>query len=148
MPWLKLLHITAVIVWCGTLLYLPTLIASATGPQQAPVLGGAQQQVGGAAATPRPQVLRMLFTLVVTPAALVAIASGTAIFVFLGPLTLWLVAKLVAVGMLVLAHAVCGLLVLRAERGQTGLAAPCVAVTVLCGSAILLVAWLVLGKPF
>ena len=31
MPWLKLLHISAVIVWCGTLLYLPTLIASATG---------------------------------------------------------------------------------------------------------------------
>ncbi len=147
MPWLKLVHITAVILWCGTLLYLPTLIASANGPRKAPVLGDLQEPAGVGSASST-GLLRTVFTLVVTPAALVAIASGTVIFVFLGPLTLWLVAKLVAVGMLVLAHAVCGLLVLRAERGHTGLAAPCVAVTVLCGSAILLVAWLVLGKPF
>lgn len=137
MPWLKLLHITAVILWCGTLLYLPTLIASATGPQRAPVFAHAHQRV-----------LRSLFTLVVTPAALVAIASGTAIFVFMGPLTLWLVAKLAVVGLLVLAHAACGMLVLRAERGETRLAGLCAAVTTLSIAAIALVAWLVLRKPF
>jgi hypothetical protein len=27
-PWFKLLHLGAVIVWCGTLLYLPALIAA------------------------------------------------------------------------------------------------------------------------
>lgn len=138
MPWLKLLHITAVIVWCGTLLYLPTLIASATGPNRAPVFGH----------SPHQRVLRGLFTLVVTPAALVAIVSGTAIFVFMGPLTLWLVAKLAVVGLLVLAHAACGLLVLRAERGEARLAGLCAAVTALCIAAIAAVAWLVLRKPF
>ncbi|MFY3386526.1 CopD family protein [Paracidovorax sp. MALMAid1276] len=144
MPWLKLVHIAAVIVWCGTLLYLPALIASAADPKRAPLTGDA----AAASAASAPPVLRLLFTLVVTPAALVAIASGTVIFVFLGPLTVWLVAKLVAVGLLVLAHAVCGLLVLKAERGQTGLAAPCAAVAMVCVAAMLLVAWLVLGKPF
>lgn len=137
MPWLKLLHISAVIVWCGTLLYLPTLIASATGSRQAPVFDHAHQRV-----------LRSLFTLVVTPAALVAIASGTAIFVFMGPLTLWLIAKLAVVGLLVLAHATCGLLVLKAERGETRLAGLCTAVTGISMAAIALVAWLVLRKPF
>ena len=137
MPWLKLLHISAVIVWCGTLLYLPTLIASATGPRQAPLLEQAHQRV-----------LRSLFTLVVTPAALVAIASGTAIFVFMGPLTLWLIAKLAVVGLLVLSHATCGLLVLKAERVETRLAGLCTAVTVISMAAIALVAWLVLRKPF
>ena len=137
MPWLKLLHISAVIVWCGSLLYLPTLIASATGPRQAPVFEQAHQRV-----------LRSLFTLVVTPAALVAIASGTAIFVFMGPLTLWLIAKLAVVGLLVLAHATCGLLVLKAERGETRLTGLCAAVTVFSMAAIALVAWLVLRKPF
>ena len=137
MPWLKLLHISAVIVWCGTLLYLPTLIAAV---RAAPAAAGATKV--------QRQWPRMLFTLVVTPAALVAIGSGTAIFVFLGPLTLWLLAKLCVVGVLVLAHAACGLLVLRAERGSGRLAALCTAVTALAAAAMLAIAWLVLGKPF
>jgi protoporphyrinogen IX oxidase len=107
MPWLKLLHITAVVLWCGALLYLPAAIAAASG-------------TGPAAVFERPgqRVLRSLFTLVVTPAALVAIASGTAIFVLHGPLASWLIVKLAAVGLLVLGHAACGLLILRAERGE------------------------------
>lgn len=137
MPWLKLLHITGVILWCGTLLYLPALIASASGAPRAPVTSTAQVQVP-----------RVLFTLVVTPAALVAIASGTAIFVFMGPLTLWLMAKLAVVALLVLAHAACGMLVLRAERGQGPLTLLCALVTILAAAAVLLVAWLVLRKPF
>lgn len=141
MPWLKLLHITAVILWCGALLYLPALIASA----------GAGARAGAAAgATSGPRhLLRAVFTLLATPAALVAIASGTAIFVFLGPLALWLVAKLAVVGLLVLAHATCGLLILRAERGQPGgLRVLCWAVGLTVCAALLAIAWLVLGKPF
>lgn len=131
MPWLKLLHITAVILWCGALLYLPALIAAvAHAPAQRPLP-------------------RALFTSLATPAALVAIASGTAIFVFLGPLTLWLMAKLAAVGLLVLAHGSCGMLILRLERGQPdGLQAACWAVGLVASVALLAVAWLALGKPF
>lgn len=138
MPWLKLLHITAVILWCGSLLYLPALIAAAAGgPQAAAVY----------ASTPR-QLLRSVFTLVATPAALAAIASGTAIFVFLGPLTLWLMAKLAIVALLVLAHASCGLLILRVERDPVARPmALCWAVGATAFAAVLVIAGLVLGKP-
>ena len=29
MPWLKLLHIAALVIWCGALLYLPALLLQA-----------------------------------------------------------------------------------------------------------------------
>jgi putative membrane protein len=135
MPWLKLLHISAVIVWCGTLLYLPLAIASIAAPR------GQSELVA-------PKLLRGLFTLVATPAALVAIASGTAIFTFQGPLAAWLIGKLVLVAMLVLGHAACGMLVLRCERGEgpaAGWSWLVVGSTLLWLSAI---AWLVLRKPF
>jgi protoporphyrinogen IX oxidase len=136
MPWLKLLHITAVVLWCGTLLYLPGAISAAAS--------------GRAAVFDRPgqRVLRSLFTLVVTPAALVAIASGTAIFVWQGPLAPWLIAKLAVVSLLVLGHAACGLLILRAERGhQAFLRALSVLVTASTVLWIGAIAWLVLHKP-
>jgi uncharacterized membrane protein len=142
MPWLKLLHISAVIVWCGSLLYLPAAIAAAAGPQPSAAFDPARRGL-----------LRSVFTLVATPAALLAIASGTAIFVLEGPVVLWLMAKLGVVGLLVLGHAACGMLILRAERQVAGgprdwTHAWCVVI----GSASLLwlgaIAWLVLAKPF
>jgi uncharacterized membrane protein len=137
-PWLKLLHITSVILWCGTLLYLPAAIAAAAGSGRAAIFE-----------TPHRRVLRTLFTLVATPAALLAIASGTAIFALHGPLAIWLLVKLAAVGLLVLGHASCGMLILRAERRDDAwLLVSCrivasVSVLLLAG-----IAWLVLGKPF
>jgi protoporphyrinogen IX oxidase len=136
MPWLKLLHIGAVIVWCGTLLYLPAAIAGA----------GRGHRRG------RCNVLvRMLFTSLATPAALVAVASGTLVFVWQGPLAPWLIAKLALVGLLVLAHVACGLLILRVEHGSARLGADrgkCLAVA--CASLLWLagIAWLVLRKPW
>ena len=138
MPWLKVLHLAAVIVWCGALLYLPAAIAAAIGPGPAAVIESTQRRI-----------LRWIFNLVATPAALVAIASGTAIFVFQGPITLWLLTKLAIVSLLVLAHGVTGLLILRAERGVSrGVRVMCWTVgssTVLFMGAI---AFLVLRKPF
>lgn len=138
MPWLKVLHLGAVIIWCGALLYLPAAIAAAIGPGPAAVIETTQRRI-----------LRWIFNLVATPAALVAIASGTAIFVFQGPMTLWLLFKLAVVGLLVLAHGVAGMLILRAEQRRTR------GVRVMCwlvGGATLLflgtIAWLVLRKPF
>ena len=138
MPWLKLLHIAAVIVWCGSLLYLPLAIAAAAAPEPPAALG-----------PPRRLLLRTLFTWVATPAALLAIASGTAIFLYQGPLAVWLVAKLATVSLLVLGHGACGMLILRIERGHdAAVRGPCVAI----GASSLLwlagIAWLVLHKPF
>lgn len=139
MPWLKMLHIGAVIVWCGALLYLPAMIAAAVTPAT-PAARDVQ---------PRwPLQPRRVFIGLATPAALMAIVSGTLIFVSQGLLAPWLLFKLAGVGLLVLGHGACGLLVLRTERGQHGgvrLACHMILVsTVLC---LLGIAWLVLRKP-
>lgn len=142
MPWLKLLHISAVIVWSGALLYLTMAIATAASPQPAAVVD-----------TTRHQLLRGLFTQIATPAALLAIASGTAIFLLHGPVVPWLIAKLAVVAMLVLGHAACGMLVLRAERQAQGVSPSRTRIlSALVGGASVLwlgtIAWLVLSKPF
>ncbi|RZL62854.1 MAG: hypothetical protein EOP81_14920 [Variovorax sp.] len=136
MPWLKLLHISAVIVWCGALLYLPAAVVAAGVP------------VNGAASSGSPP-LRRIFTGVATPAALIAIASGSAIFLLQGPLVPWLIAKLALVALLVLGHGACGMLILRVERNERrGLHGLGVAVSVTTVAWLLGIAWLVLAKPF
>jgi len=138
MPWLKLLHISAVIVWCGALLYLSALVAAAANPRST----GTPRASGGA------WTLRAFYTSVVTPAALVAIISGTWIFATRGPFAPWLMTKLALVCLLVLGHGACGLLVLRSERGEYGGLA--VASRVVMATTLLWlagIAGLVLGKP-
>jgi uncharacterized membrane protein len=143
MPWLKLLHIVAVIVWCGALLYLPALVAASGASRGAGVLRTGAVRMGDGL-----QLLRTFYTVVATPAALVAIASGTWIFATRGPLVPWLMAKLALVGLLVLAHGACGVMVLRAERGEhTGLAVAGHAITVLALLCLAGIAALVLSKP-
>lgn len=136
MPWLKLLHMGAVIVWCGALLYLPLLLASAAAPVSAT-----------SPALPRGWP-RQVYIGLATPAALLAIASGTLIFALQGPLAPWLMLKLAFVGLLVLGHGACGLLVLRTERGELGGLRPASRfILVVLVACLLAVAWLVLRKP-
>lgn len=137
MPWLKLLHITAVIVWCGALLYLPAAIAAA----------GARVPAAAVDPTQR-RLIRQLFTRVATPAALLAIGSGSLVFLLMGPTAAWLAAKLTLVAMLVLGHAACGMLILQVERG-TNRRLPLWTALVTGASVLWLlgIAWLVLHKP-
>lgn len=136
MPWLKLLHMGAVIVWCGALLYLPWMLASATAPASA-----------ASPALPR-RWPRQVFIGLATPAGLLAIASGTLIFALQGPLAPWLMFKLGFVGLLVLGHGACGVLVLRTERGELGgLRLASRTIVVVLAACLLAVAWLVLRKP-
>lgn len=137
MPWLKLLHVTAVIVWCGTLLYLPFALSVPRAAGSAVALEAQQLRV-----------LRRVFTLVTTAAALVAIASGTAVFVLQGPFAAWLVAKLATVSLLVLGHGVCGMLILRAERATGPVRGWSWAVVATSLMSVATIAWLVLQKPF
>ena len=140
MPWLKLLHLGAVIVWCGALLYLPALIAA--------FVAARALTAGRDLPLRSPLLARRVYIGLATPAALLAIASGTLIFVSQGLLAPWLMFKLAAVGLLVLGHGACGLLVLRTERGQhSGVRLACHVVMVLTVSCLLGIAWLVLRKP-
>jgi putative membrane protein len=133
---LKLLHFAALFVWCGTLLYLPALIAQGT-------------QAGRPVFHPDAgEVMRLVFTRVASPAALVAIASGTLLFIGVASLAPWLILKLAAVTLLVIGHALCGALILKfaaqpPRRVRLWCAALAGAMTLLVVAAL----WLVLAKP-
>lgn len=135
MPWIKTLHLASLICWCAALLYVliaatpQRLITTTDGDGDGPV--------------------RWLYTLVATPAALLAIASGTALFVMGHGLALWLAAKLAVVSVLVMCHVLAGRLVLQGEQGDAGLpprAGPVLAFGALASMGATL--WLVLDKPW
>lgn len=132
---LKLLHFATLICWCGSLLYLPGLIAS-SARQGAPLSGN--------------RLNRAIFTLVATPAALLAIGSGSALFLQDQRFGNWLVAKLTLVALLVCGHALCGVLLLRAERFPDGaaLTLPSAALGAFLSLLVAAILWLVLAKPF
>lgn len=141
MPWLLLLHISALICWCGSLLYLPALINGAVGLQGKAATASFDPSFGIS-------LPRDIFTLVATPAALLAIGAGTAVFLVEGIVAFWLLAKLTLVVGLVLVHMGVGLLIGRVERGQQTHVGRW---SSLCGvtAALLMVTiiWLVLYKP-
>lgn len=131
-------HIAGLTIWCGTLLYLPALVASS-----------ASASAEGLAVARDPLSLaRLLFNLVATPAALFAIFTGTALFLLGGILGVWLILKLTAVAALVVCHTLCGSLIMRRELdGRTPLASPCIALALASGALMVVVLWLVLAKP-
>jgi putative membrane protein len=137
MPLLKLLHFAALIGWCGALLYLPALIYASRLRSEA----WDHHQ--------RAPVARLVFTLLATPAALLTIGSGTALFVRDAILGNWLFAKLTAVTAMVLLHALCGVLLLRVERQpQHSPRLLCLSLGVVLAILIAGTLWLVLAKPF
>jgi len=135
MPWLLVLHIAALLVWCGALLYLPALIAAGrAGEPFAPT----------AEALPR-----AFFTRLATPAALLTIASGTLLFLGRGVHGIWLMLKLSAVTLMVGCHVLLGVLILRLEDDpRRPLAGRCATLGLLAALAIGAVLWLVLARPF
>lgn len=137
MPLLKLLHFAALLCWCGSLLYLPALISAGTR-------SGDRLFYRDHA-----HLTRLVFTLVSTPAALLAIGSGTALFLRDGTLAGWLIMKLTVVTAMALCHALCGVLVLRVERApERSVTRQCLAIGVLVPLLIVITLWLVLAKPF
>ena len=104
MPLLKLLHFMALICWCGALLYLPVMIAAGTRSSDELFYRD------------HAHLARTVFNLLATPAALLAIGSGTMLFLREAIFDPWLILKLTTVAGMVLCHALCGLLILRIER--------------------------------
>ncbi len=138
MPWIKVLHIATLLCWCGVLLYLPALLITSARPQVASSLD-----------VPAPVVLRYLFTRVATPFALLAIASGTLLFIVGQLIGGWLALKLGAVTGMVLCHVLCGALIVRLEQGKRwGLVPISAAIATLSAMLMLAVLVLVLSKPF
>ncbi|MDZ4195084.1 CopD family protein [Ectopseudomonas chengduensis] len=137
MPLLKLLHFMALIGWCGALLYLPAMIAAGTRSSDEMFYRD------------HAHLTRTVFNLIATPAALLAIGSGTALFLRESIFDPWLIVKLTTVAGMVLCHALCGVLILRIERAaEPALRRDCLLIALLLSALIGATLWLVLAKPF
>ncbi len=136
MNWFLLLHIATMLFWCASLLYLPALIS------------GAASQTNNLITEKQSAIPRLIFTLILTPAALITIVSGTIVFVQMNTVSLWLIAKLTLVSGLVICHALNGWLIIKMENiPQKKLNAFCWLCGLVSLGLILAILWLVLAKP-
>lgn len=136
MAWLKALHIVTLLVWCAGLFYLPGLFAAlrrARGKREVQHLH---------------MMTRMVFIVITSPAALLAIVSGAALVAVTGVSGEWLAWKLTAVALMVVFHLYCGQLV-QALDEQPRLGPVRLRLVLLAVPAVLVpvVLWLVMAKP-
>lgn len=133
---LKFLHIAALSIWCAGLVGLPLLLARH---------GPADEQQPFAR---RRLVTHYAYIRLITPAAVIAIAAGTALIFLRGVFVPWMFVKLAVVGILVTIHAWVGHVTVQAGESRGDYDAPpgglLVAASLLAMTAILV---LVLGKP-
>ena len=107
MPLLKFVHLAAIALWGGALVVLPWLLLSLR-------VQGTAQDLAAREALHR--TARQLVLWFMSPAAFVAVASGTAL-VFLRPTHLpWFTAKLALVGVMAMLHVGLSSMVLRVFR--------------------------------
>lgn len=134
--WLKLIHIAAIAVWMAGLLSLPGLYV-----QRAHVLDDDQLYR-------LQRTVRFAYLALVSPAAFVAVASGTALIFAHEVFEPWLSLKLALVGALAVVHSLTGLVIIRLFReGEIYPVWRFVAVTALTMVLVLGVLYLVLAKP-
>lgn len=103
------LHIVALAFWCAALLYLPALIAGIHSQRTA--ISEPAHRYGS--------VARFVFTSIATPAALLAIMSGTMVFLLDRTVEVWLIIKLTLVTALSVGHTLAGLVLLRTQDPNT-----------------------------
>lgn len=105
---LKALHIVALCIWCAGLLVIPTLYRQRTWLRE------------GAPVHELHRFTRSVFVGLVSPAAVVAVGTGTGL-VFVGDVfTPWMFLKLMVVGALVVLHMRAGFVIVRLfNHGQT-----------------------------
>jgi protoporphyrinogen IX oxidase len=92
MLWLKFLHIAALAIWVAGLLYLPAMLIGHHKTRD-------QQDFARVRMASRFTYMGM-----VSPAAFVAVAAGSALMFVADALHPWMFVKLAAVGVLVIAH--------------------------------------------
>lgn len=136
MAWLKTLHIATMLVWCAGLFYLPGLFATH------PTLRNPRD-------LRRLRIMtRFAFVMVTSPAAVLAIVSGTALIYVADAHGGWLVLKLTVVSLMVLFHLYCGRTLARLHDTPAA-RSPAAHLSLIAVPGILvpLVLWLVLAKP-
>lgn len=101
MIWMvKLVHLTTISIWAGGLVALPFLLF-----QRRALTGEPLHRLH--------RLARALYVSILSPAAFVAIASGTALIFLRGTFVEWFSIKLVVLGVLAALHVRAGLLILQ-----------------------------------
>lgn len=133
---LKFVHIAAVLLWCAGLLALPVMLAQHRE-------NDSQDRY-----TRIRKFTHYAYTRLVTPAAVIAVAAGTALIFMRETFVPWFFAKLVVVGLLVAAHALIGNIVVQMgeESGDTLAPRPWAPVGVVLAASVAILI-LVLAKP-
>ena len=135
-PLWKALHLTALIIWCGGLIVLPMMLSlhdPAVSPNDYRIIRHSTH---------------LTYTMVVTPAAVIAVIAGTWLIFLREVFVPWLFAKLVFVALLLVLHVWVGRSIVKIAE-EPGVHRPPNpywpgSAVMACAVAILL---LVLGKP-
>lgn len=133
---LKLVHIATIALWAGGLVVLPYLFWQRRLVAVGPELDRLHR------------VTRFVYVGMTSPAAFVAIGSGTALIFLQATFREWFTVKMVLVGMMAMLHVVAGLVAARvfAAEGRFG-SRSCVALTASYVVLIVAILWVVLAKP-
>ena len=133
---LKFVHLATIAIWSGGLLVLPFLFWQRRALE------------AGAELDRLHRIVRLVYVELTSPAAFVAIASGTGLIFLQATFEEWFSIKMVLVGIMAMLHVVAGLVVhqLFSPRGRFGRVS---FVTLSATYAVLIVAilWVVLAKP-
>ncbi|WP_336054955.1 CopD family protein [Nitratireductor sp. CH_MIT9313-5] len=133
---LKIIHITALVLWCGGLMAMPLMLT-----RHDPAIAAEEYERIRRAS-------HRAYVGMVTPAALLAIIAGTWLIFFREVFVTWLYAKLLFVAALVAAHAWVGHIVVQIAEQPEDYEPPRPTVPLLLILfPILFILLLVLGKP-
>jgi putative membrane protein len=133
--WLKFIHVATIALWSAGLIALPFLYRQRRGLE-----GEALHRLHA--------FTRSFYVALISPAAFVAIGSGTALIFLMGTYENWFSAKLLAVSVMTGLHIFSGLMILRLfEAGRSYPAWRFVMVVSLTLAVVGSILFLVLGKP-
>lgn len=136
MIWLKVIHIAAIAIWSAGLICLPGLYVQRAHVPNKPSLHRLQGLV------------RHLYVGILSPAAFLAIATGTALIFVRETFEAWFSLKLFLVGLMAVVHVLTGLVIIRLfEEGEVYPVWRFVAITALTFLIVVLILFVVLAKP-
>jgi uncharacterized membrane protein len=134
---LKFVHITTIAIWAAGLISLPGLYVQRAHVKDKDSLYRLQM------------IVRYAYVTIISPAAFVAVASGTVLIFGQQTFAGWFSVKLLFVGMLAIIHVMTGLIIIRLfKEGETYPVWRFILATILTTAVVGVIVFVVLAKPF
>jgi len=134
---LKFVHITTIAIWAAGLISLPGLYVQRAHVKDKDALYRLQM------------IVRYAYVAIISPAAFVAVASGTALIFGQQTFAGWFSIKLLFVGLLAILHVLTGLIIIRLfKEGETYPVWRFVAATIVTTAVVGAIVFVALAKPF